>query len=503
MSNKCSSKCWWRCGIPSLEHIDPSVQQQLFSKPFWFLEQDCDSECYCTTDDNLNEDCEIGQIKYGNCLDYTQWNTTSYHEPCKDLSPPQTECGDGCCDTYNGSKICCNNQCVLSDKCCGNKVLGLDEECCDDKIVKKCRRFETGNSENNTILNNKPCTGGDPCGDKKCGCDDGQTCCEDKEGIKECVDKEMCCGGELVPEGRICCGGKICGPNNNDDYRCVNDKCCRINKAGFKIKDGIRSEFCCEGSLIACGDDCCKRELCVDGTCLSCGPEEYRQLPPICKPFTYLCLEKGHTLCGCDQCPPTGTCYTVPPSKGAILGKICCAKGKRPGQNNEEVEWTCCSPMRAAPRPGGIPRCCPQGTKGCSDGECRQRCQECGTTIPPIVRPQSCETYQRCCAGSSCYDPKEQKCCFGGSGLSHICPIGKFCCGKGACCGAGEVCCGPGDDIPGLKCLNITEFKCCVPFGPCPIKTTCCGPNCCQRTQRCINGQCIGPGDNPVIPPNA
>lgn len=493
MSNNCNSKCWWRCGIPSLEHIDPSVQQQLFSKPFWFLEQDCDSECYCTTDDNLNEDCEIGQIKYGNCLDYTQWNTTSYHEPCKDLSPPQTECGDGCCDTYNGSKICCNNQCVLSDKCCGNKVLGLDEECCDDKIVKKCRRFETGNSENNTILNNKPCTGGDPCGDKKCGCDDGQTCCEDKEGIKECVDKEMCCGGQLVPEGRICCGGKICGANNNDDYECINDKCCRFDKVA------AGGTVCCEGGKKPCGGRCCSPNKCFNETCLDCDVSRSYVLPPACG-GARVCLKKAHTVCGCYQCSPNETCHKLATPGGGL----CCPKGQIPGSDGDNRVWTCCSPMRAAPAIGETPpKCCPIGTRGCSDGKCRQRCQECGAAKGPGITVESCETNERCCAGASCYNPKEQKCCFGRSGLSHICPIGKFCCGGGACCGAGEVCCGPGNDISGLKCLDVTEFKCCVPFGPCPINTTCCGPNCCTRTQRCINGQCFGPGDNPVIPPNA
>lgn len=503
MSNKCNSKCWWRCGIPSLEHIDPSIQQQLFSKSFWFLEQDCDSECYCSTSDNLNEDCEIGQIKYGNCLNYTEWNTTSYHDRCKNLSPPQQACGTGCCDTTNGTKICCDGSCVLSEKCCGGKVLGLDEECCDDKVVKKCKRFQNPDGGDSSIQNAQdPQCGKPPCGDQRCGCDDEQECCENT-----CVEAGKCCGGILNDEDRVCCNNKLCPKG---DYQCVNnDKgikiCCRSDKV-------TGQGTCCTGGKIPCGngfeDECCNRKNCIENKCNDCPDGETRvQFPAECKPPRGKCIPKGHVPCGCEHsCKINEKCFVAnKPGPGGQPGPnidLCCGPHEGYAKSWIGGQWGCCNMNRI----GGYPDttnnniktayCCPQGTKACSDSICRKRCYTCGGG--GLASTQECEDDESCCPGGGCYKRNRgKKCCFGRSGLAHICEGGQTCCGSSECCKRGEVCCG-GDGIENLQCMPIKEFKCCVPFGPCPIDTSCCGPNCCQRTERCIDGQCFGPGDIPL-----
>jgi len=484
MSNKCNSKCWWRCGIPSLEHIDPSVQQQLFSKPFWFLEQDCDSECYCSTSDNLNEDCEIGQIKYGNCLNYTEWNTTSYHEPCKDLSPPQEECGTGCCDTTNGTKICCNGSCVLSDKCCGGKVLGLDEECCDDKVVKKCKRFQNPDGGDSSIQNAPECQK-PACGNKPCGCDDEQECCENT-----CVEAGKCCGGILNDEDRVCCNNKLCPKG---DYECVN------NDKGIKIccrRDKVTGQgTCCTGGKIPCGDgfedECCNRKNCIENKCNDCPDGERRvQFPDECKLPRGKCIPKGHVPCGCKHsCKINEKCFVAnEPGPGNQPGpniNLCCPQSQ--GYARLGNEWGCCNMNRIGAKtiPGSTVRyafCCPAGTRACSSGACQKRCFSCGN--------EECKDNESCCPGGGCYERNsDTNCCFPNTPLAHLCKNGQQCCGKSNCCNRGQICCGTITDISQNSCIDADTMKCCEPFGgACKREERCCGSQCCKNNEQCING---------------
>lgn len=296
MSNNCNSKCWWRCGIPSLEHIDLNIQQQLFSKVFWFLEQDCDNnECYCSTNDNLNEDCEMGQIKYGNCLNYNDWTTSSYHESCSDLSPPQTECGEDCCDTLSGSKVCCDNQCVTPDLCCGNKVFDpINEECCDDTIVNKCRRFVSKPVT-------KPCFG-NPCGIEKgarCGCPDNKVCCNG-----ECVSADKCCGDVVIVDDRKCCKKNnfetLCEPGYECTIEDPDNICCK--------PEYIVNNLCCLPPKKKCGQQCCNRtQECIDNIACCATNEIFIQETGECchpnkvatKPSKFCCLEN---ICDDGSC---------------------------------------------------------------------------------------------------------------------------------------------------------------------------------------------------------
>lgn len=480
--NNCNSSCWWRCGIPSLEHISIEVQNEIFSKPMWFLEQDCDDNCYCSTNDNLGDSCNDGDIKYGECMHYTSWSTTEYHT-CEDQKPPLTTCGDGCCDTYDGKKTCCNGKCVLSTKCCGDKILALDEECCDGKIIKtKCDRFIVNNEEFSTQADAN-CAG--PCGEQRCGCDtdSGQICCEDN-----CVDEEQCCNGILLKDGFVCCNKKPC---NMATHSCLsNGTCCRTDKI-IQKNDGTKQ--CCSNREISCGGKCCVREDCKNTpqgpTCFTCptksGKKGTYQWDPQCN--NAFCEYPGLIRCGCNAvyCNTKAgeKCFAAPELD---TGVVCCGKGYK------WYDGQCCSEHRAGKDGNGQPRCCKQGEKMCGDGKCRRVCKNCldkgGSGI------ESCDPGETCCPGGGCYQQRGSKCCFAGTPLAHICPDNTFCCGSANCCEDDEVCCGNITNIANLKCLKRNEYVCCA-FMAClitgPGHNPCCGRNCCTDRQICRNGICV------------
>ena len=433
--NNCNSSCWWRCGIPSLEHISIEVQNEIFSKPMWFLEQDCDDNCYCSTNDNLGDSCNDGDIKYGECLHYTSWSTTEYHT-CEDQKPPLTTCGNSCCDTTNGIKTCCNGQCVLSTACCGGKVLGLDEECCGDKIVKKCTRFLLSNDTNIEILNQTSnCSALKSCGDKPCGCAEGETCCANK-----CVQKDKCCGGFTLSRNDKCCGDAF-------SYDPAKQGCCNGN-----LWDQATHQ-CCDGKKV-----CPKTHECISkGAGIICCP------PGLVSGNLEDCCSPGTKKCGGTCCKLYQDCI------GGDGKEKCCNKGERLTNSN-----ACCSSNRI----DKDNKCCPTGKKLCLDRVCRDRCFKCGTTW--------CEDEERCC-GNICYKPGDKKCC-GRNG-----PFETVCDKKDSCCGGN--CCKPTEDCCYGECFDPFSKKCCGTGGLCFDHQKCCGKKCCDANQICIRGVCVKKSD--------
>lgn len=309
------NSCWWRCGHPFMENVDPTIVSSIFGEKSWFLEQDCyDEEYYCFYDGVFEEDCTIGDIKYGECISHYAAVSNTYQDECEKQN--KTKCGDGCCDTIGGTRVCCEDQCVEASLCCGGKILSEFEECCNGEAILPCKKYIIGRP-GFISLNSLDCQSS--CGFNPCGCGDHQICCEE-----QCVEKSKCCNNQILKDSESCCGNNIC----SEQYVCVDEEkslCCEQQYANGKS--------CCKDPLEKCGNNkCCNKRTercCTNGSESYCCPKNYNCTEDGCCPTIRTnnnkCC-KANQIVICDNCvyptdPICGQCTC--PEDNKCCGELC------------------------------------------------------------------------------------------------------------------------------------------------------------------------------------
>lgn len=322
--------------------------------------------------------------------------------PCPVCPEGFSECplGSGnCCQTGDGTKICCDSACVTPCEFTGGCPT-CNGACCTSE---------------------KPnCCGGTCCSSAQC-C--GGNCCS---------DGTFCCDGACVPNGTPCCGSGLyeCGTSTTG--------CCPIGQS-------CCSTGCCPDACCGSSDACCT-ECCVGGNCCSigsscdCPPGQILNAGCSCE------CPNGGDLCGdIGCCPSQGDKCCSPPSQGGnnfccpenatccggigpIIGPDenlqCCDPGESCCSNDDGTPIRCCSAGEECCNGN----CCPAGEQCCGDteGECCPADQCCSATIDGVPT-QYCNTGEECEDGSTC--PCGQECCPGGGCYD----VGtQFCCGNAA-----------------------------------------------------------------------
>ena len=355
-----------------------------------------------------NNDCTGGKL----CENYKCVDPPLDHEcnenkdcgPCKDCTTgsgglrkcTNRVCPDGqkCCDDVDGCRECCNdNDCPGDQECKNGKCQDppLEHECNENKDCGPCKDCTTGAQGLRKCTNRQ--------------CPEGQKCCDDVDGCRECCTNNDC------PEGWEC------GPSGNCQapHECDSNEDCGACKDCVEGLGGVRK---CKNRVCPDGQMCCPevdgcRECCIN---TDCGPGQICNNNYKCEdnPNQSGCEKNEDCVGDCEKCVD-GKCQVVCPD-----GQKCC-----PGVGCRE----CCNDTHCA------------DDEKCNDN---YNCVPDGGTTPPPTDP---------CEGVNC-DASKCLVCENGVCVS-ICPPGKICDGNGNCidrpneCGddleVGYTCPGPGE----------------------------------------------------------
>ena len=387
---------------------------------------------------NNNSDCGVCE----DCVEGGQGN-----KKCK---PRECPGGQVCCNDIDGCRECCNDNDCTGEQTCENY------KCVDPVVPHECDT----NADCGTC---KDCEAGSG-GVRKCknrDCPNGQKCCPEVDGCRECCSDTDCGANQE------CVNGKC--QDQEPDHECdTNADCgpCKDCEAGAQGKRRCVNRTCPDGQK-CCDDkdgcrDCCNNNDCPDG---------------------WTCSDSGNCVAPheCDKNEDCGPCEKCEAGSGGV----------------KKCKNQCPDDQRCCPELGGCRECCqdsqcPPGFE-CRNGNCVEK--------PECKGNEDCNA-NKCekCEGGKCVEKCDngQHCCKDGNGDAIGC---RECCNNSHCegdkiCNDNHKCVDPtpGDPCAGVDCDAAQCLEC--KDGNCVSKCT--GGKVCDGNGNCVDPTPTDPCDGVV-----